>query len=132
MSENPDQSKVGDVGHKAARRSLVIAVTGAAHAQSKFEVASGRSVRVDLPETFTADHVSLATRDAEILAGILKENSYEYCQIVNAVATGDFEKAKKMAEQIGLTEANVVRQGGGMWALIIGIAVGCALLCAHD
>jgi hypothetical protein len=37
-----------------------------------------------------------------------------------------------MAEQIGLTEENFVRQGGGMWAAVIGIAIGCALLLGHD
>ena len=114
------------------QNSLTIAVSGAGKPQSKFEVAGGRSVRVDVPKTFTAEHVALATRDSEIVAGILKQYPHEYCQLVNAVTEGKIEEARKIAEQIGLTEQNVMRQGGGMWAIIIGICVGCALLCEHD
>jgi hypothetical protein len=51
---------------------------------------------------------------------------------VSAVTAGKFAEAKEMANNIGLTEDNFVRQGGGMWAVVIGIAIGCALLLAHD
>lgn len=111
---------------------MLIGITGATQPQSKFEVASGKSVRVEIPETFTAEHIALAAKDAEIFAEILKRSPQEFSQIVSAVTAGKFAEAKEMANNIGLTEDNFVRQGGGMWAVVIGIAIGCALLLAHD
>jgi hypothetical protein len=117
---------------KKASGAVVIGVAGTGQPQSKFEVAAGRSVRVDIPESFTADHVALATRDSEILAEILTGHPHEFCQIVSAVTAGKFKEAQKLAEKIGLTEEYFIRQGGGMWAIVIGIAIGCALLLSHD
>jgi len=112
--------------------SLLIGVAGATQTQSKFEVASGKSVRVELPESFTAEHVALAAKDSEILAEILRGHPREFGQIVTAVTAGKFAEAKKVAEGIGLTEDNFVKRGGGMWAVVIAIAIGCALLLEHD
>jgi hypothetical protein len=109
-----------------------IGVSGYTQAQSKFEVAPGRNVHVDFPTQFSANHVALAAKDAEILQGILKDNPKEIGAMVSAVAAGNFNEAQKIAETIGFTEDSFVKQGGGMWALVIAIAVGCALLLAHD
>ena len=74
MDVNADQTKQqpSHISQEKARSTVVIAVAGAGRPQSKFEVAAGRSVRVDIPQSFTVDHVALAARDAEILAEILK------------------------------------------------------------
>jgi len=117
---------------KRSGGAVVIGVAGAVQPQSKFEVAAGRSVRVEIPEKFTAEHVALAARDSEILAEILKRHPHEFSEIVSAVTAGKFKEAKEMAQKIGLTEENFVSKHGGMWALVIGIAIGCALLLAHD
>ena len=111
---------------------VVVGVAGMGQQQSMFEVAAGRSVRMEIPENFNDDHCSLAARDTRILGAIMKDYPSEFCQIVNAVNAGKFKDAKKIAEQIGLTEENFISKGGGLWALVIGIAIGCALLLAHD
>lgn len=112
--------------------SVQIGVTGTAQTQSKFDIAFGNSIRVEVPETFAAEHVALATRDCEILAEILKSNPRELGQIVSATTTGKLAEAKEIAEKIGLTEDNFIKQDGGMLAVVIVIAIGCALLLAHD
>jgi hypothetical protein len=111
---------------------VVIGVAGVGQSQSMFEVAPGRSIRVEIPEKFADDHCGLAVRDTEILGELMKCYPREFSQIVNAVNAGKFKDAKKIAEQIGLTEENFISQGGGLWALVIGIAIGAALLLAHD
>jgi len=112
--------------------SVSIGVSGRTQKQSKFEVAPGRNMHIDLPAQFSADHVALAAKDAEIIQGIFKNNPKEVEEIFSAVADGNFKEAQKIAERIGFTEDYFVKQGGGMWALVIGIAIGCALLLAHD
>jgi hypothetical protein len=112
--------------------SVSIGVSGRTQAQSKFEVAPGRNVHVDLRAGFSADHIALAAKDAEIIRGILKDKPKEVQEIVSAVSAGKFKEAQKIAERIGITEDYFVKQGGGLWALVIVIAIGCALLLAHD
>jgi len=111
--------------------SVLVAITGATQPQGKFEVASGKSVRVEIPETFAAEHITLATKDSEILGEMLKSYPREFGQIMNAVTAGKFAEAKEIGKNIGLTEDNFVRQGGGMMAIIC-LALACAFLLAHD
>jgi len=111
---------------------VAIGVSGRTQAQSKFEVAPGRNVHVDLPVEFSANHVALAAKDAEILLSILKDKPKEVEEIVSAVGAGNFKETQKIAERIGITEDYFVKQGGGLFALVIVIAIGCALLLAHD
>lgn len=112
--------------------SVSIGISGRTQAQSKFEVAPGRNVHIDLPAQFSAEHIALAAKDAEIIQGIFKDKPKEVEEIVSLVVAGKFKEAQKIAERIGLTEDYFVKQGGGMWAIVIGIAIGCALLLAHD
>jgi len=97
---------------KVSRGTVVVSVAGAGQHQSLFEVAAGRSVRVEIPESFAAKHVALAARDSELLARMLKDHSHDCCQIVDAVNAGKFTEAKKMAEKIGLTEDSFISQDG--------------------
>lgn len=117
---------------QSSSASISIGVTGLTQAQSKFEVAPGRNVHIDLPAQFSADHVTLAAKDAEILQGILKDRPKEIEGIVSAVAAGNFKEAQEIAKKIGITEDYFLKQGGGMWAVVVVIAVGCALLLEHD
>lgn len=111
---------------------VVVGVSGIGQLQSIFDVSPGRSVRIDIPKNFTDDHFDLAARDIEILGEILKSHSSECCQIVNAVNAGNFKDAQKIAEQINLTEKNFISQGGGIWGLILFIAVVAAVSLEHD
>lgn len=61
-----------------------------------------------------------------------KDKPKEVEEIISAVTAGNFKEAQKVVERIGITEDYFVRQGGGLWALVIVIGIGCALLLAHD
>ena len=112
--------------------SLSIGVTGRTQAQSMFEVAPGRNVHVDLPAGYSAEHLALAAKDAEILMGILKDKPQEVQAIISAVSAGNFTEARKVAKGIGITEEDFMEQGGGLWGVVIVIAVVAVLLLEHD
>jgi hypothetical protein len=111
---------------------VTIGVCGGTSRQSQFDVAPGRSVQINLPSEFSAEHVALASKDLEILLTLLSEKPNEMQQIVAAVSAGNFASAQELAKEIGLTESDFVDQGGGLLAVVIVIAIGCALLLEHD
>lgn len=111
---------------------VTVGVCGSTSRQSHFDVAPGRSVQINLPDEFTADHVALASKDLEILLTLLSEKPGEMQQIIAAVSAGNFSSAKELAAEIGLTEGGFAEQGGGMLAIVIVIAIGAALLLEHD
>lgn len=111
--------------------SLIAGVAGTARPLGKFQVGAGTTVAIALPDDFGADHTNLAIKDCEIVAGILKQYPKEVAEMLAAVGAGRLAEAKKVAVRIGITEDNFTKQGGGMLALIL-LAIGCALLLAHD
>ncbi len=111
---------------------LVIGFVGPPAPDYGFDVATGRSVRVEVPKKFTSDQVALAAKDSEIIAGILKDHPHEFEQIVSYVTAGNISKAKKVASEIGLTEKDFVKKRGGCWAVVIVIAVIAAVALEHD
>jgi hypothetical protein len=130
--QKEQESYMPETASKSSSASVSISVSGSTQAQSKFRVASGRNVHVDLPMKFSAEHISLAARDAEILQGILNDNPEQIERIVSAVTAGNFQEAQEIARSIGMTEESFIEQGGGLLAIVIIIAIGCALLLAHD
>ncbi|PEG13116.1 hypothetical protein COO04_27245 [Bacillus toyonensis] len=111
---------------------LVVGIVGDPKPQSKFEVSSGKNARIEIPKEFTFDHVKLAKNDCEILSEILNHHPQEISKMVNSISIGKFSEAKAIANKIGISEENFIQKEGGMWGLVIVIAVGCALLLAHD
>jgi hypothetical protein len=112
--------------------SINVGVTSGTQHQSKFEVAAGRSVRLEIPTDFSSDHIGLAIKDLDILKDILTKSHKELPEIVSAVQAGNFEHAQQLATKIGISEDYFIQKGGGMWAVVIAIAIGCALLLARD
>lgn len=111
---------------------LNISVDGMPHQGNIFDISSRGSVGISLPKEFTDEYVRLATNDCSILAKILKEHPEDIRKIFTAIGSGKLDEAKEAAAKIGFNEDNISKQGGGLWALVIVIAVGCALLLAHD
>lgn len=112
--------------------SINVGVTSGTQHQSKFEVAAGQSVRLDIPTDFSNDHIGLAIKDLDILKDILIKSPKEFSEIVSAVGAANFKDAQAIATRIGISEDYFIQKGGGMWAVVIIIAIGCALLLARD
>jgi hypothetical protein len=119
-------------GKGSASGLLTIRVSGPGSRVSEFDVAQGSSVHVEIPSDFTAGHNALAARDLEILGGILSGKGDEVGRLVSAASRGEFEEARSLARQIGIAEDNFVAQNGGLWGLVVVIAVVAAVTLAHD
>ena len=107
-------------------------VTAGTQNQSEFEVAAGRSVHLEIPADFSNEHIELALKDLDILKDILGKCPSEFKQIVSAIEAGNFKDAQAIAKTVGISEEAIIQRGGGLWGLVIVIAIGAALLLAHD
>ena len=72
--------------------------------QRSFDVAAGRSVRLEIPEGFSDEHLQLAIRDLDILKDILTKYPKEFKEVVSAIAAGNFSQAQTIAKRVGITE----------------------------
>lgn len=111
---------------------LVIGSVGEPSPQRGFGIASGNSTRIEIPKNFTLDQVQLATKDSEILGDILKNHPQEISQMIDSFSAGNLTEATKIAKNLGFSEQNFTSNGGGMWAVVIVIAIACAVLLKSD
>lgn len=126
---------MSDTSVKGSFGSLVISVSGSSASQSEFEVATGRSVRIDIPETFGNDLVSLAANDIVILKKILEDKPNDVSKFVKAVSAGQYAEVNRMTKELGVDEDSFVKKGGGQYGLLIVVAViaiGAALYLESD
>ena len=100
--------------------------------RSLFQASLQSALKIDLPQEFSSDHIKLAQRDIELIGDMIKQSPDDLIQLINHASNGEASRARKIAADIGFTESDFERQGGGMLAIVIIIAVGAALLLAHD
>lgn len=79
----------------------------------------GHSRSIKLPESFKPDHIRRAQKDCEILAQIIEEKPDEVRSLVNDLLQDKTHDAKQRAKELGLSEDEFVRKGGGIYILII-------------
>jgi hypothetical protein len=95
--------------------------------------ASGEHVaRLDLPQSFTSEHMDIIQKDIEILAEIVNQYPDDFLALQNAIVQHDRATARQLADKLGLNEQAIVARGGGVWGLVIVIAVAAAILLEHD
>lgn len=114
---------------------LVAGLTGFEGLSGDVRLSGERLVRLEVPETFGREHVDLMQRDLEVMAGIAKRYPDELVKLENAVLRHDFASAAKLANEIGLTEDQIVAQGGAKWGSIavgVGIVLVFGLLLESD
>jgi hypothetical protein len=80
---------------------------------------------------FGPAEIKKALADSEMITKLLREHPKEMTAIVNHVLSGEMQAAKKLAEEIGLTEDAFMEHGGGMlfW-LAIAFVGGAIFTCA--
>lgn len=85
--------------------------------------------RFEFPPDFPPEGVRRAQVDAEIIATKLRDNPDEMRALLQAVGTGQGEEAHRLVGELGLTESDFQKQGGGiLWGVVI-IGVLC---CASE
>jgi hypothetical protein len=96
-------------------------------------VTQERIARLQMPETFTAEHLKTAQRDLEILAEVAQAAPDDMAALQNALIQNDFQTARDLTVKLGIDEAQMIAKGGGgVWLVVAVIAVGAALLLASD
>ena len=80
---------------------------------------------------FGPAEIRKALADSEMITTLMREHPEEMTAMVNHVLAGEMQAAKKLAEQIGLTEEAFQKQGGGiLFWIAIAFVGGAILTCA--
>lgn len=72
--------------------------------------------RFDFPETLDLER---AARDAEILAGKLRDEPDRLREVLQAVKGGDKRSAVRGLKELGMSEEDFEREGGGLFWLVV-------------
>jgi len=104
-------------------RQVVIGLTGFHARRDGLEISSDQILRIEVPAVATEQHLELMRNDLGAITKIVGEYPQQVLSIQNAVLRHDLASANRLAEEIGLTEENMVANGGGMWGYILLAAV---------
>jgi hypothetical protein len=97
------------------------------------DISVDRSVDFDLASLpFGSAGLARSLRDLEAIAELARNRDKELVQIVERVKVGDLDEAVRIAREIGLTEDDLRRRGGGLgpFALLV-VAVALVLVTAQ-
>jgi hypothetical protein len=104
-------------------RQVVIGVTGFHSRRDGLNISSDHILRIELPPVATEAHLDLMRNDLRTITRIVSDYPQTVIDIQNAVLNHDLVSANRMANEIGLTEENMIANGGGMWGYILLAAV---------
>jgi hypothetical protein len=107
----------------------VIGLTGLPGESGGFRLMQERVVRFELPNAFDSE---IFRRDSELLAEIASQNAESFAYLHHCAIRNDFGEARRVANQIGLTEERFSAEGGGFWVWIAAAAVFLAVAAAGD
>lgn len=110
----------------------VLGLTGLSGQSRGVRVAQERVVRFELPAAFDARHSEIFRRDSELLAEIASQHAESLAYLHNCAMRSDFGEARRIADEIGLTEERFSDEGGGFWIWIAAAAVFIAVAAATD
>jgi hypothetical protein len=97
-------------------------------AAAGLSTAGERLLRLYMPTEMSDEAVSRLTRDCEILLATVKKSPEDMRKLLEAVAGGRFGTADRLARSLRLSEAEFVREGGGLiWLVVIGVAAAILL-----
>jgi hypothetical protein len=129
LAEGRRKSMVGEDTPTASGVHAVIGLTGLARESGGFPVVQERLVRFELPPAFDSE---IFRRDSELLAEIASQNAESFAYLHDCAIRNDFGEARRIANQIGLTEERFSAEGGGMWIFIAAAAVFLAVAVTGD
>jgi hypothetical protein len=114
--------KGADVASNDSRQ-VIIGVTGFQSRRDELNISSDHILRIELPPVATEAHLELMRNDLGTITRIVADYPQTVLDIQNAVLNHDLVSANRMANEIGLTEENMIANGGGMWGYILLAAV---------
>jgi hypothetical protein len=99
----------------------IVGLTGLTQKSAMLPTTCDRSVRIELPPSFTREHVTCMENDFAVLSELAAEHPEEIVEIHNAAVRNDFAAATDRARKIGLTESGLIARGGGEVGIVLGI-----------
>jgi hypothetical protein len=111
---------------------VIIGLIGLEGSVGGVQVTRERLARLKLPENFTGEHIDVIQQDLSIMSGLVSQYPSEFLELQNAVLSQDLATARKLANDIGLSEEAFAARRGGIVLLIAAIAVAAALLLESD
>jgi hypothetical protein len=84
---------------------------------------------LDLSGVKPGEIIQIATSDAKLVADLLDSHQKEFSDFLSSFTSGDFQKANAILEEIGGTEDDFLKVGGGAAGLVI-LLVAVVLLYA--
>lgn len=105
----------------------VLQLSGGAKVVDGIAVEYDRTLRLALPSSFTRADIEKIQRDFEGIAEKLKSSPDRMAAMLNA-CLHDPKKAREVAREIGFTEEDFAKQGGGLiWWVVAGAAAAILL-----
>ena len=99
-----------------------ICLTGLEQTKGGFSTSTDYVRHIKLPLKFEAEDVQRARKDCEILAKKLQADPERIVTLLAAAQGNDVTKAQQIAQEIGLTEEEFAKSGGGlMWLVVIAV-----------
>jgi hypothetical protein len=85
-----------------------------------FSIATDYVRRLAVERPLNADDLKRVQRDCEILAIKLRDKPEEIATILQEIFANDLDRARQVAQRIGLTEQEFTKEGGGlMWLVVV-------------
>jgi hypothetical protein len=89
---------------------------------------SNISLRFPICDDSSQVNLKTLERDCELMLEKLRTNPNEMVAIFDCIGKSDLKQAVLIAKGIGLTESEFQNQGGGLLPVLVGAAVGLAIL----
>jgi hypothetical protein len=98
---------------------LTISFDGKSNSNDGLSTSSGLSLLLGISEQFTEAHINKIIKDSEIFRRQFKANSRKAVELLNQISSRKKDHGKKLLIEMGLTEEDFVKEGGGcIWLLI--------------
>ncbi|GAA3113709.1 hypothetical protein GCM10010520_67220 [Rhizobium viscosum] len=107
---------------------LMIGLPGTERTLGDLRIVEDKLMRIDFPATLGQKQIERMLKDVEIISAITRSNNQGIVEILQAVSENDLPRAQSIASSIGLTEANLVKQGGQNEGLVVLVILGALAL----
>ncbi|NEA65373.1 hypothetical protein [Streptomyces sp. SID12488] len=91
-----------------------------------------RLIKMGLPDRLDPDKITLAVNDLRAILSSFESYPDEHLNLQNAILRQDFREAREIAKRVGITEKDLLANGGQLWGVVVVIAIAAAVLLEHD
>ena len=101
----------------------VVGLTGIHTGTRALGLNGERYVHIELPATIDEAHLQKMMKDLDVIRAVAEKDPKRMVELLNAAQRHDFGKAQGIANDTGLNEENMRKQGGGQVGVAVAILV---------